>query len=172
MTDLIYGRGITDLIREMPFYVNLLAKYANIKFFHAKTPIYGSADIINVCNLHCTHCYWWLNRKDDEELSAEQWREVITKTFKKQKVTFVTLVGGEPMMRPDVIKIFCDEMPRRVCVVTNGTFPLRRFDNLYFYWLVLLIATALFSLLPCNRDDDTSSICAASTLDSQRVYHI
>lgn len=137
MTDLIYGRGITDLIREMPFYVNLLAKYASIKFFHAKTPIYGSADIINVCNLHCTHCYWWLNRKDDEELSAEQWREVIIKTFKKQKVTFVTLVGGEPMMRPDVIQIFCDEMPRRVCVVTNGTFPLRRFDNLYFYWVSL-----------------------------------
>ena len=28
-------------------------------------------------------------------------------------------------------------MPRRVCVVTNGTYPLIRFDNLYFYWISL-----------------------------------
>ncbi len=133
MTDLIYGRGITDLIREMPNYVNLFTKYASIKLFNAKPPIFGSVDIINVCNLHCTHCYWWLNRKDEEELSADQWREVIRKTFKKQKIFFVTLVGGEPTMRPDVIEVFCEEMPKRVCVVTNGTFPLKRFKNLYFY---------------------------------------
>ena len=49
----------------------------------------------------------------------------------------MTLVGGEPMMRQDIIKVFCDEMPRRVCVVTNGTYPLIRFDNLYFYWISL-----------------------------------
>ena len=28
-------------------------------------------------------------------------------------------------------------MPRRVCVVTNGTYPLNRFENLYFYWISL-----------------------------------
>ncbi len=137
MVDLIYGRGITDIIREMPVYVSLFTKYASIKLFHGKPAIFGSADIINVCNLHCTHCYWWLNRKDGEDLSAEQWREIIRKTFKKQKISFVTLVGGEPTMRPDVIEVFCEEMPKRVCVVTNGTFPLRRFDNLYFYWVSL-----------------------------------
>ena len=137
MVDLIYGRGITDIIREMPVYVSLFTKYASIKLFHAKPPIYGSADIINVCNLRCTHCYWWLNRKNDEDLSAEHWREIIRKTFKKQKIFVVTLVGGEPTMRPDVIEVFCEEMPERVCVVTNGIFPLKRFDNLYFYWVSL-----------------------------------
>jgi Fe-coproporphyrin III synthase len=71
MVDLIYGRGITDLIREMPFYINIFKKYASIKLFHAKPTMYGSVDIINVCNLHCTHCYWWLNRKNDSnDLSA------------------------------------------------------------------------------------------------------
>ena len=40
-------------------------------------------------------------------------------------------------MRPDVIDVFCQEMPGRVCVVTNGTFPLKRFDDLYFYWVSL-----------------------------------
>ena len=49
----------------------------------------------------------------------------------------MTLVGGEPTMRPDIIQVFCEEMPRRVCVVTNGTYPLKRFENLYFYWISL-----------------------------------
>src|SRR5215813_10659984 len=86
MVDLIYGRGITDLIREMPFYINIFTKYASIKLFHARPTMSGSADIINVCNLHCTHCYWWLNRKNNNnELSASQWRKIIRNTFKKLK---------------------------------------------------------------------------------------
>ena len=138
MVDLIYGRGIIDLIREMPFYVNIFKNYASIKLFHSKPAMYGSVDIINVCNLHCTHCYWWLNRKNEnKDLTAEQWREIIKKTFKKQHIFVVTLVGGEPTMRPDVIQVFCEEMPKRVCVVTNGTYPLKRFENLYFYWVSL-----------------------------------
>jgi hypothetical protein len=36
-----------------------------VKLFHANAALFGSADVINVCNLHCTHCYWWLNRKSD-----------------------------------------------------------------------------------------------------------
>ena len=28
-------------------------------------------------------------------------------------------------------------MPKRVCVVTNGTLPIPRFDNIYFYWISL-----------------------------------
>lgn len=138
MVDLIYGRGITDIIRETPFYFSIFKKYASIKLLHAKPALYGSVDIINVCNLHCTHCYWWLNRKDnDQDLSAERWREIIKSTFKKHGIYIVTLVGGEPTMRPDIIQVFCEEMPRRVCVVTNGTYPLKRFENLYFYWISL-----------------------------------
>ncbi|MGA9149905.1 MAG: radical SAM protein [Candidatus Nitrosopolaris sp.] len=138
MADLIYGRGVTDLLREMPLYISIFAKYARIRLFNAKPPIYGSADIINVCNLHCTHCYWWLNRKNENnEMGTEKWREIIKKTFKKQRIFVVTLVGGEPTLRPDIIQVFCEEMPKRVCVVTNGTYPLKRFENLYFYWISL-----------------------------------
>jgi len=138
VADLIYGRGITDLLREMPLYISIFAKYARIKLFNAKPALYGSADIINVCNLHCTHCYWWLNRKNENnEMGPEKWREIIKKTFKKKRIFVVTLVGGEPTLRPDVIQVFCEEMPKRVCVVTNGTYPLKRFENLYFYWISL-----------------------------------
>jgi pyruvate-formate lyase-activating enzyme len=139
MVDIVYGKGITDLIRETPLYFSIFKKYASIKLLHAKpTLYYGSVDVNNVCNLHCIHCYWWLNRKNEEkDLSAEEWRQIIKKTFKKQHIYIVTLVGGEPTMRPDIIQVFCEEMPRRVCVVTNGTYPLKRFENLYFYWISL-----------------------------------
>jgi Fe-coproporphyrin III synthase len=136
MVDLIYGRGIADICKEMPFYINLIKKYIGIKIFNSKPYIYGSVDINNICNLHCTHCYWWLNRKnEEEELTANHWKEIIRKKFKKERIFVTTLIGGEPLLRPDIIKIFCDEMPKRVCVVTNGTLPIPRFDNLYFYWI-------------------------------------
>ena len=72
--------------------------------------MYGSVDVNNICNLHCSHCYWWLNRKNDaEDLTAEQWREIIKNTFKKQRVYVVTLVGGEPTMRAEIIEVFCED---------------------------------------------------------------
>ena len=130
--------GITDIIKDAPTIFSILSKYMSIKFFKSKPFIYGSADIINVCNLHCSHCYWWKTRRNElDELSPGDWKEIIKQTFKKHHVYVVTLVGGEPMMRQDIIKVFCDEMPRRICVVTNGTYPLVRFDKLYFYWVSL-----------------------------------
>jgi len=130
--------GITDIIKDAPTIFSILSKYMSIKFFKSKPFIYGSADIINVCNLHCSHCYWWKTRRNElDELSPGDWKEIIKQTFKKHRVYVVTLVGGEPMMRQDIIKVFCDEMPRRICVVTNGTYPLVRFDKLYFYWVSL-----------------------------------
>jgi MoaA/NifB/PqqE/SkfB family radical SAM enzyme len=40
-------------------------------------------------------------------------------------------------MRPEIIKVFCEELPKRVCVVTNGYFLLNRYKDLYFYWISL-----------------------------------
>jgi hypothetical protein len=135
MVDLIYGRGITDLLREMPYYISIFKKMAAYRMFHVKQPMYGSVDVNNVCNLHCTHCYWWLNRKEEEDMSVESWRKIIKETFNKQHIFVTTLVGGEPTLRPDILEVFCEMMPNRVCVVTNATFPLKRYDGLYFYWV-------------------------------------
>tara|TARA_Y100000590_G_scaffold192502_1_gene218825 strand:- start:42 stop:998 length:957 start_codon:yes stop_codon:yes gene_type:complete len=132
----IMGRGLKQIMQETPEYFHLATKFAGWKLLNKKSPFFGSADIINVCNLHCDHCYWWTNRKDnDNELTVEQWKQVIDEKFKKQHVFAVTVVGGEPMMRPDVVELFANEFPKRSCVVTNGTFPLKKIKNLYFYWV-------------------------------------
>jgi MoaA/NifB/PqqE/SkfB family radical SAM enzyme len=70
-------------------------------------------------------------------LKAEDWRRIIETTFNKKHIFVTTLVGGEPTLRPDIIEVFCKEMPHRVCIVTNATFPLKRYDGLYFYWVSL-----------------------------------
>lgn len=133
--EVIWGQSFTDLVRDVPLYLSLVRKYIGIRLFHEKHAIFGAADICNVCNLHCEHCYWWLNRKEEEGLSAEEWRQVIRNTLKKQKVMYTCIAGGEPLLRPDIVKVFCEEMPRRVSVVTNGTFPMPRFEGLYFYFV-------------------------------------
>jgi MoaA/NifB/PqqE/SkfB family radical SAM enzyme len=138
MVHLIYGRGITDLLREMPFYISIFKKMTAYRLFHIKQSMCGSVDVNNVCNLHCTHCYWWLNRKEEEQdMTVEDWRKIIEEKFNKPHIFITTLVGGEPTLRPDIVELFCRKMPKRVCVVTNGTFPLKRYDGLYFYWLSL-----------------------------------
>lgn len=131
----IMGRGVKQILQEAPCYYHILTKFAGYKLFGKKSPLYGSADIINVCNLHCTHCYWWLNRKENEELTLSQWKEIIETKFKKNHVFIITLVGGEPTLRPDVVELFINEFPKRVCLVTNGTIPLKKYKNIYFYWI-------------------------------------
>ena len=129
------GRGLRQIMQETPCYFHIFTKFAAYKLFNKRSPLYGSADIINVCNLHCEHCYWWLNRKENEELTVEQWQKVIDEKFKKNHVFIITLVGGEPTLRPDVIELFVKQFPKRVSIVSNGTLPLKRIENLYFYWI-------------------------------------
>lgn len=129
------GRGPVQILQESPLYFHLLKKYLAYRLFGRRSPLYGSADIINVCNLHCEHCYWWLNRKEGDDLTLQDWKRVIDEKFKKNHVFIVTVVGGEPMMRRDVVELFVREFPRRACVVTNGTYPFPRLDGIYFYWV-------------------------------------
>ena len=131
----IMGRGFKQILQEAPCYFHIMTKFAGYRFFNKKSPLYGSADIINVCNLHCEHCYWWLNREENEDLTLDQWKEVIENKFKKNHVFIITLVGGEPMMRQDVVELFVKEFPKRVSVVTNGTFPIPHLKDIYFYWI-------------------------------------
>ena len=131
----IMGRGLKQILQESPLYFHLGLKYANYKLFNKRSPFYGSADITNVCNLHCTHCYWWLNRKEEESLNLVQWEKMINEKFKKNHIFIVTLVGGEPLMRPEIVQLFVKKFPKRACIVTNGTYPLPHFENLYFYWI-------------------------------------
>ena len=97
--------------------------YRNLKKNNVKTPIFGSFDITNGCNLKCIHCYWWKN-KCQSELSTEEWKK-IAREMRTMGILGVALCGGEPLLRLDVIKGLTKEM--NCAIITNGTVPFPEF---------------------------------------------
>jgi len=120
-------------LKKLVGVIKVAYKIIQIEYFKKKLPIFGSADITNSCNLKCMHCYWWLNRTAHEELSADKWRNIVRERFIKNDVMSISLTGGEPLLRPDVIDAILSEMKwRYVTIVTNGTLPLVDFGAGYF----------------------------------------
>lgn len=118
-----------------PDYLRMAGKIVKIKL-GKKIPLFGAADINNVCNLKCKHCYWWLNREDvPDGLAAEQWRGIIRNTFKKLHLLQIVVAGGEPTLRPDILQVFNEELPNKFCVVSNGTKSLPYFNDQIAYWI-------------------------------------
>lgn len=71
------------------------------------------------CNLHCPYCYVGSNRKKDE-LTTDEWFGVIEQI---PFYSFVTLVGGEPLLRQDFKEILFKTAKKtagKLNVVTNG----------------------------------------------------
>jgi MoaA/NifB/PqqE/SkfB family radical SAM enzyme len=125
-------RGISNL-KKIINVAKVAYKIIQIEYFKKKLPVFGSVDITNFCNLKCKHCYWWLNRTLHEELSADEWRNIVREKFIKNDIVSISLTGGEPLLRPDVIEAIISEMKwRYVTVVTNGTLPLINFGVGYF----------------------------------------
>jgi len=77
-----------------------------------------SFDITDFCNLHCPYCYWWESRKG-EELPVEKIVN-IAKLYRQMGIVHATWVGGEPMLRPDVLRAVTPLFPIN-WIVTNGT---------------------------------------------------
>lgn len=71
------------------------------------------------CNLQCPYCYVG-NSRDKEELTTDDWFNVIEQI---PWYSFVTLVGGEPLIRKDFVDILMRTAQKtygKVNVVSNG----------------------------------------------------
>lgn len=93
-----------------------------------------SIDVTNKCNLRCKHCYFF-EQDVEKELKADQWYEQLLEMKKNKTIPFLqcTWVGGEPLLRKDLI-----EKGRKLfkynTIVTNGSFPIPDWkDNVNFY---------------------------------------
>jgi MoaA/NifB/PqqE/SkfB family radical SAM enzyme len=80
----------------------------------------ASIDITDACNLRCVDCYHFRDKnniEDDipESLLRERFLEI-----HNRGIRFVTLLGGEPALRLDVLKRASEIFPL-VDVITNGT---------------------------------------------------
>lgn len=91
-----------------------------------RTPIAATLELTRRCNLRCVHCYLgdqaaqWLLK--DRELDAAAVNAAIS-DWAEAGCLYLTLTGGEPLLRPDFAEIYrhAREQGLVVTVFTNGT---------------------------------------------------
>ena len=90
-----------------------------------------SIDVTNQCNLRCHHCYFF-EHEQPENLAVERWRAFFDQ-LKAEGFPFFscTWVGGEPLMRPEIIELGSKYF-RRNMVVTNGTIRIPDWPHVNF----------------------------------------
>lgn len=91
----------------------------NNKMGKALIPLRYFFELTYQCNLNCPYCYVGQERNKNE-LSTEEWFKVIDQI---PWYSFVTLVGGEPLIRKDFIQILERTAKKtfgKLNVVTNG----------------------------------------------------
>lgn len=100
----------------LPYFAILEAKRVLFGIKHS-----AEVDVTDNCNLRCKHCYHFHGKKQfrTKELPIETW-EARFRDLRKKGIRFILLVGGEPALRKDVLRL-ADRMFPFVYVITNGT---------------------------------------------------
>jgi radical SAM protein with 4Fe4S-binding SPASM domain len=105
---------------DSPYYPGY-SKLSGTTYYSAPKSILW--DITYSCNLNCSHCLTSSGNKSDNELTTKQVFSLIDKLV-ESKILNVTLVGGEPFIRPDIIEIlnYLAATPIRTDISTNGVY--------------------------------------------------
>lgn len=74
-------------------------------------------DITGKCNLRCMHCH--MADFYQQEISLENLLHILD-NIKKKGINRITLAGGEPFIRKDILTIISN-CPEDVSIITNGT---------------------------------------------------
>lgn len=77
--------------------------------------------LTNACNLSCYHCFMNSGKKNEGELSVEDWKSVL-REFRNNNGLNVTFSGGEPLMYKgfDEILKYAKTIGLETTVLTNG----------------------------------------------------
>lgn len=110
--------------------IQRLAQAARLFAFGLPKNAIGSIDVTNRCNLRCEHCYFFAeDHKGEKELSLEQWIEKLeAMKAAGHPMLLCTWVGGEPMVRKNVIEVGRKYFKHNT-IVTNGTMELPNWDD-------------------------------------------
>lgn len=121
-------------IYAMPSYNNKLGK--------AIIPLRYFFELTYLCNLQCPYCYVGEERKKNE-LSTEEWFNIIEQI---PFYSFVTLVGGEPLIRKDFVQILektAKKTSGKLNVVSNGILINDEIINAFIKSKMMLLSVSL-----------------------------
>ena len=91
-----------------------------------RTPLSGSIEVTERCNLRCVHCY--INQPAGDaaararELSLDEWCGLLDQ-MADEGCLWLLLTGGEPFLRPDFLDLYlhAKKLGMLVTIFTNGT---------------------------------------------------
>lgn len=86
-----------------------------------RRPFQVLVQVTNRCNMKCSFCDFWPNGAHPrEELSVDDFRQLAA-DLAKQGTFLVSIEGGEPFLRPDLVEIVRAFSAKHVTVLyTNG----------------------------------------------------
>jgi len=93
----------------------------------AKRHLYLQWDATNDCNLRCSHCYHPIHIQNENLMSLEEVKDMLddlSNTAERwSMVPRISISGGEPLMRRDLLDILGYANERRIltAILTNGT---------------------------------------------------
>lgn len=76
----------------------------------------------NACNLKCKHCYASSGDAYTDELTTYEIRKYLIDELEKLNAKFVSISGGEPLMRKDIFNIieYINDKNIKISMVSNG----------------------------------------------------
>ena len=148
LCDLIDGKTIQEVSDAFPNDTdNLLnkllssimaRKFAALSKDDICIEMYDKSKYLNIyltqaCNLRCKHCFMLSGVKLKNEMTADQWKNVL-KDFKSIGGEYVTFTGGEALMNPDFEDIvkYASSIGLSVTILSNGVlWTDKLIDSLY-----------------------------------------
>lgn len=84
-------------------------------------PVNGQLELTYCCNLDCIHCYCKGCEGKGVELKTYEWLKIIDEIH-KEGCLWLTLTGGEPLIRPDFFDIYTHARNKGflITIFTNG----------------------------------------------------
>lgn len=129
--------NLFDFARD--FYANL--SYNN-KSGKAILPLRYTLELTYRCNLQCPYCYIG-NSRNKDEMTTQEWFNIIDQI---PFYGFISLLGGEPLLRKDLIPILeraSKQVMGKVNVISNGILLSEEIIDSFIKYNLLLLSVSL-----------------------------